>query len=141
MRRRLDTNTWIALAVETHAMHGAARRWYDAEPLTAGELLFCRATEISFLRLVTQARVMNACGVVPLTNAEAVGYLDNLYRDPAVARADEPRRRGRCGCAWRVCRWRRRTSGWTPTSPRSQSRWGRSSSPSTAHSRGSPPMG
>ena len=90
MRRLLDTNTWIALAVEAHAMHGAARRWYDAEPLTAGELLFCRATEISFLRLVTQARVMNACGVVPLTNAEAVGYLDNLYRDPAVARADEP---------------------------------------------------
>jgi toxin-antitoxin system PIN domain toxin len=86
----LDTNTWIALAVETHPQHAAARRWYDAEPLTSGDLLFCRATEISFLRLVTQARVMNPCGVVPLTNAEAVAYLENLYRDPAVAFADEP---------------------------------------------------
>jgi hypothetical protein len=36
----------------------------------AGELLFCRAIETSFLRLITQARVMNSCGLVPLTNAE-----------------------------------------------------------------------
>ncbi len=90
MKRLLDTNTWIALTVETHAQHAAARRWYDAEPLTAGDLLFCPATEISFLRLITQARVMNPCGLVPLTNAEAIAYLDNIYRDPAVARADEP---------------------------------------------------
>ena len=90
MRRLLDTNTWIALGVETHAQHAAARRWYDAEPLTAGDLLFCRATETSFLRLVTQARVMNPCGLVPLTNAEAVEYLDNLYHDSAVGRVDEP---------------------------------------------------
>jgi predicted nucleic acid-binding protein len=90
MRRLLDTNTWIALTVETHAQHATARRWYDAEPLTPGDLLFCRATEISFLRLITQARVMNACGLVPLTNAEAIDYLDNVHRDPAVAHADEP---------------------------------------------------
>jgi toxin-antitoxin system PIN domain toxin len=86
----LDTNTWIALAVETHPQHAAARGWYEAEPLAAGDLLFCRATEISFARLVTQSRVMNPCGVVALTNAEAVAYLENLYRDPAVAFADEP---------------------------------------------------
>lgn len=90
MKRLLDTSTWIALAVEAHAQHAAAPRWYDAEPLTAGDLLFCRATETSFLRLITQARVMNACGLVPLTNAEAVDYLENVYRDPALARADEP---------------------------------------------------
>ena len=90
MKRLLDTSTWIALAVEAHAQHATARRWYDAEPLTAGDLLFCRATETSFLRLLTQARVMNACGLVPLTNAAAVEYLENVYRDPAVAHADEP---------------------------------------------------
>ncbi|MDB5319697.1 MAG: putative ribonuclease VapC41 [Phycisphaerales bacterium] len=33
---------------------------------------------------------MNACGLVPLTNAEAIDYLDNVHRDPAVAHADEP---------------------------------------------------
>jgi len=90
MKRLLDTNTWIALTVETHAQHPAAKRWYDAEPLTQGDLLFCRATETSFLRLITQARVMNASGVAPLTNAEAVEYLEYVYRDPAVARVDEP---------------------------------------------------
>lgn len=90
MRRLLDTNTWIALAVETHAQHAAARRWYDAELLTAGDLLFCHATEISFLRLITQSRVMHDCGLSALTNVEAVEYLRNVYRDPAVARAQEP---------------------------------------------------
>ena len=90
MRRLLDTSTWIALTVEAHPQHAAAQRWYDAEPLTAGDLLFCRATETSFLRLITQARVMNPCGLVPLTNEEAVAYLNNVYRDPAVARVDEP---------------------------------------------------
>ena len=33
---------------------------------------------------------MNSCGLVPLTNAEGVEFLENLYRDPAVARVDEP---------------------------------------------------
>ena len=53
MRRFLDTNTWIALTVETHTQHATARGWYDTEPLTAGDLVFCRATETSFLRLIT----------------------------------------------------------------------------------------
>lgn len=54
LKELLDTNTWIALALETHPHHAAARRWYEAAPLTRGDLLFCRATEISFLRLITQ---------------------------------------------------------------------------------------
>jgi predicted nucleic acid-binding protein len=33
---------------------------------------------------------MKACGLIALTNAEAVEYLQNVYRDPAVALADEP---------------------------------------------------
>jgi predicted nucleic acid-binding protein len=49
----LDTDTWIALTIETHTQYAVARQWYEAEPLTAGDLLFCRATETSFLRLIT----------------------------------------------------------------------------------------
>jgi hypothetical protein len=86
----LDTNTWIALTVETHPHHAAARRWYDAAPLGSGDLLFCRPTEISFLRLVTQERVMQQqCGAAPLTNDQAITFLANLYDDPAVARVDD----------------------------------------------------
>ena len=90
MRKLLDTNTWIALTVETHPQHAAAYSWYLAEPMTAGDLLFCRATETSFLRLITQVQVMKACGLVPLTNAQAVAFLESVYRDPAVSCAVEP---------------------------------------------------
>ena len=90
MKELLDTNTWIALALETHPQHAAARRWYEAAPLMRGDLLFCRATEISFLRLITQEQVMKRCGVVAMTNEQAIEYLAGVYRDPAVARVEEP---------------------------------------------------
>lgn len=90
MKRLLDINTWIALTLETHPHHGAARKWYEEVPLTVGDLVFCVSTEMGFLRLVTQAAVMNRCGVEPLSNAEAIEYLANLFADPAVSRASEP---------------------------------------------------
>lgn len=70
MKRLLDINTWIALTIETHPLHVSARSWYEAAPLGAGDLVFCQPAEIGFLRLVTQAAVMNRCGAAPLTNAE-----------------------------------------------------------------------
>jgi toxin-antitoxin system PIN domain toxin len=90
MRALLDTNTWIALTVETHPHHAPARRWYEAAPLSRGELLFCRPTEISFLRLITQKRVMQACSAMPLTNEEAIHFLNGVHHDEAVARVEEP---------------------------------------------------
>jgi toxin-antitoxin system PIN domain toxin len=90
MKTLLDTNTWIALTVETHPHHTVARNWYNAAPLAAGDLIFCRSTEISFLRLLTQKKVMQLCHAVALTNEEAIHFLNNLYNDPAVARVDEP---------------------------------------------------
>jgi len=86
----LDINTWIGLVLETHQQHHAARRWYDEVTLNPGDLVFCRQTELGFLRLVTQEAVMRRCGVAPLSNAEAVEFLSNVYHDPAVSRADEP---------------------------------------------------
>jgi toxin-antitoxin system PIN domain toxin len=90
MKRLLDINTWIALTVETHPHHVAARKWYDETALTAGDLTFCLPTELGFLRLITQAAVMNQCGAAPLTNVEAKEFLTSVYRDPGVSRADEP---------------------------------------------------
>jgi predicted nucleic acid-binding protein len=45
---------------------------------------------MGFLRLVTQAAVMNQCGAAPLTNTEAREFLTNVFHDAAVSRADEP---------------------------------------------------
>ncbi len=55
-----------------------------------GDLVFCRKTEIGFVRLITQHAVMEQCFAGPLTNAEAVEFLANVYKDPAVSRADQP---------------------------------------------------
>src|SRR5947209_7125274 len=90
MRRLLDINTWIALTLEPHPQHGPARKWYEEEALTPGDLVFCRQTELGSLRLITQAAVMNQCGAAPLSNSEAIEFLGNVYRDPAVSHADEP---------------------------------------------------
>lgn len=86
MKRLLDINTWIALTVETHPQHKAARQWYDGVELLGGDLLICRQTELGFLRLVSQKAVMSQCGAAPLSNSEAVEFLSNVYRDPAVSR-------------------------------------------------------
>ena len=90
MKRLLDINTWIALTVETHPHHRAARDWYEKIALTSGDLVFCLPTELGFLRLVTQAAVMSQCAAEPMSNAEAVEFLSNVYNDPAVSHADEP---------------------------------------------------
>jgi toxin-antitoxin system PIN domain toxin len=91
MRKLLDVNAWMALSLPQHPQHQAARDWYQAAPLTKGDLLFCRPAEMGFLRLITQQRVMERFGLNPLTNAEAVAYLAQVYGDPAVsAAADEP---------------------------------------------------
>jgi toxin-antitoxin system PIN domain toxin len=90
MKRLLDINTWIALALETHPHHAAARKWYEEAPLTRGDLMFCLPTELGFLRLVTQAAVMSQCSAAPLSNEQAVEFLTNACNDPAVSRAEEP---------------------------------------------------
>ncbi len=90
MRRLLDINTWIALSLDAHPQHRPARLWYGQTPFQRGDLVFCRQTELGFLRLITQSAVMARCGVGPLSNTEAVEFLDSLCADPAVVREDEP---------------------------------------------------
>jgi toxin-antitoxin system PIN domain toxin len=86
----LDTNTWIALSLDAHPQHGRTRLWYEQTLLQAGDLVFCRQTELGFLRLITQPAVMARCGAEPLSNTEAIEFLDSLCADPAVSREDEP---------------------------------------------------
>jgi toxin-antitoxin system PIN domain toxin len=90
MKKLLDINTWIALSLETHPQHKAARQWYNRTLIEPGELLLCRQTEMGFLRLTTQDRVMKACGVQALTNNEAINFLAEVSGDPAVSSTDEP---------------------------------------------------
>ena len=85
-----DSNVWLALALSKHVHHRAARDWLETidEP---GSVLFCRATQQSFLRLLTNASVLRPYGNPPLTNRQAWKAYEALLADDRVAlRAEEP---------------------------------------------------
>lgn len=67
-----------------------AREWLDTveEPAT---VLLCRATQQTFLRLLTNATVLRPYGNPPLTNREAWSAYETLLTDDRIVfRADEP---------------------------------------------------
>lgn len=78
-----DSNVWLALAIERHVHHSAAREWFDTVG-TAGSVLFCRATQQSFLRLLTTTSVLAPYGLTPLTNQQAWGAYEALLADDRI---------------------------------------------------------
>lgn len=85
-----DTNVWLALVLSGHVHHSIARAWLDTvkEP---ERVLFCRTTQQSFLRLLTNAAVLAPYGNPPLTNDEAWTVYEALVGDDRIVfRAQEP---------------------------------------------------
>ncbi len=85
-----DANIWLALALSRHIHHKKARRWFQsvAEPRT---ILFCRATQQTLLRLLTNSSVLAPYGNPPLTNAQAWKAYEAFAADDRVAlRIDVP---------------------------------------------------
>jgi len=87
----VDSNVWLALSILPHEHHTVCRDWLDSIP--RGEsLLFCRSTQQSFLRLLTNARVVSQYGQDPLTNFQAWREWDRLLGDGRIVfQAREPR--------------------------------------------------
>lgn len=80
-----DVNVWIALTSDRHLHHRAAGKWLDAtEEL---QLVFCRITEMGFLRLLTNAHVM---GEDVLSCEEAWNIYDTWRADGRVGFLPEP---------------------------------------------------
>ena len=85
-----DSNVWLALALSEHLHHEAAREWLDAVE-TPASVGFCRATQQTFLRLLTNASVLRPYGNPPLTNRQAwKAYEALLADDRIVLLAEEP---------------------------------------------------
>lgn len=85
-----DSNVWLALALSRHVHHRTARRWFQdvAEP---GGIVFCRATQQTLLRLLTNSKVLSAYGNPPLSNAQAWKAYEAFAADDRVTfRIDEP---------------------------------------------------
>ena len=89
MKALPDTNFWIALTLDTHPGHSMAATWHVSAPLARGSLLFCRHTELSFLRLTTQESTMLAFGKKPFNNTEAARFLATVQADATVTSAVE----------------------------------------------------
>ena len=84
-----DSNVWLALALSKHVFHGAARAWLAKRG--PREALFCRATQQSFLRLLTTDAVLAPYGIPPLTNKAAWAVYEGFLADGRIAWAEEPR--------------------------------------------------
>ena len=86
MKYLCDSNVFLALAVGQHIHHSLAAKWFEGLS-EADTAQFCRATRISFLRLLTQKI---APGYQPLSNLEAWLALDRLMEDDATGFETEP---------------------------------------------------
>jgi toxin-antitoxin system PIN domain toxin len=85
-----DSNIWLALALSRHSHHTVARDWLETVEETAS-VAFCRATQQSFLRLLTNASVLGPFGNPPLTNFQAWSAYEALLADDRIVlRAEEP---------------------------------------------------
>ena len=89
-----DSNVWLALTLSEHVHHAATRTWLDGVD-TSASVLFCRATQRTFLRLLTNRAVLSPYGNPPLTNREAWEVYGAFHADDRIVlRTDEPARLG-----------------------------------------------
>jgi hypothetical protein len=88
-----DINLWIALTLEDHVHHSPALRWFAGAD---DFIVFCRVTEMGFLRLLTNKHVMskNVC-----STRDAWRLLERIRRDERVLFASEP---PGIGAAWQL---------------------------------------
>ena len=84
-----DTSTWLAATFEQHPSHSVARQALRQATATQAAV-FCRATQQSFLRLLSTAALAKAYRAVPLTSSDALLTLDNLQALPQVTWRDAP---------------------------------------------------
>ena len=85
----VDSNVWLALALSKHRLHPVARAWLGKQRPRA--IVFCRATQQSFLRLLTTSAVFVPYGIPPLGNKAAWSVYEDFRADERIAWAAEPR--------------------------------------------------
>jgi len=81
-----DTNFWLSLTLEAHPHHKSACRWFE-EKAERHTIVFNRATQQSYLRLLTQSL---GTGYQPCSLAEAWNYYDLLIEDDRIRWTSEP---------------------------------------------------
>lgn len=78
-----DSNFWLAMALDRHPFHQSVVGWFITLPVNS-TLLFCRSTQQSFLRLLTNSSVMKGFGLLACTNHEAWDHYHRLLSNPSI---------------------------------------------------------
>lgn len=90
MHSLCDSNVWLALTLSGHAHHQTCVGWFEAQD-QPDSVLFCRATQKTLLRLLTNAAVLAPYGNSALTNLQAWETWEALIDDDRISlRSDEP---------------------------------------------------
>lgn len=84
----VDTSVWVPVVLSEHQFSAAARSWLEKIEPPEGTL-FCRATQQSFLRLLTTAAVFLPYEK-PMSNAQAWSAYHELLGDERIAFVEEP---------------------------------------------------
>jgi toxin-antitoxin system PIN domain toxin len=85
----LDVNIWIASSIPGHAFHQIVVKWFrDQEQRQS--IWFCRTTQQSYLRLLTNNSVMQPYGLPALSNHDAWDAYSRHLKDDRVGFCGEP---------------------------------------------------
>jgi toxin-antitoxin system PIN domain toxin len=84
-----DTGVWVALSFSSHPFHTKARAVFEQAD-SGRPAAFCRATQTSFLRLLTTPAICSAYGCSQITNREAWKKYEELLALPQVVWLAEP---------------------------------------------------
>lgn len=84
-----DTGVWVALSFASHPFHAKASAVFERADSSA-PAAFSRATQTSFLRLLTTPAICSAYGCGPISNREAWAKCEELLALPQVVWLPEP---------------------------------------------------
>ncbi len=85
-----DSNVWLALTFANHSHHVNAKAALGHHT-TERPAVFCRATEQSYLRLVTTPKLIAYYRADGMTNSRAVKNLSDFLSQPRIiSHTDEP---------------------------------------------------
>jgi toxin-antitoxin system PIN domain toxin len=80
----VDVGVWLAATWGRHVYHRAAKQWFDEQ---SDDLLLCRVTQMSLLRLISNPAIM---GTDVVTRDQAWRVVDQFWSDNRVLWAEEP---------------------------------------------------
>ena len=85
----VDSNLWVASLFPAHEFHDAARK-VIGRATASSPVVFCRATQMSVLRLITTPRLLEFYRAEGLTNRDALAALHALLARSGVREREEP---------------------------------------------------